>query len=504
MDQDEHGGHPLITREAVRQLFEARGFDEVGDGVPRVDGLTQDEYAQRLNQAQKDQDVVAEWPTEIPTYGTSVPAKWDGDVQREHAMADPDLSGEANLARNRDYVQSELHNAHEGGADEFRHLGNAAHALEDSYSGAHAWRNRDALAAGDPTAPVESINVWDPTPGWNGGPTGKFLSDEQGTHDERFDHVEVHDGQLAYGGDQAAANATAQMLIAHVDAKSMNDVDAREHVNTTTDQFFEGAADGVEVNHEATPEWRAERDERLDEMLGREHEKNTVEQVREFYDDAAQTVSNTYDVVAETVSDTYDAAAQGLSDTYDAAAEAVSDTYDAAAETFTDMYDAAAETVSDTYDAAAQGLSDTYDATAETVSDTYDAAAETVGDTYDAVAETVSNTYDAAAETVTDMYDSAAETVSDMYDSAAETVSDMYDSAAETVSDTYDAAADTVSDTYDVVAETVTDTYDAAAETVSDTYDAAAETVSDTYDAAADSVSDAYDAVGDAWDQLTE
>ena len=70
----------LITRDAVRQLFEARGFDDVGDGVPRVDGLTEDEYFERLNQAQKDQDVLAEWPTEIPTYGTSVPAAWDGDV----------------------------------------------------------------------------------------------------------------------------------------------------------------------------------------------------------------------------------------------------------------------------------------------------------------------------------------------------------------------------------------------------------------------------------------
>ncbi|HTH04598.1 MAG TPA: hypothetical protein VL916_01960, partial [Ilumatobacteraceae bacterium] len=389
MDQDEHGGHPLITREAVRQLFEARGFDDVGDGIPRVDGLTQDEYAARLNQAQKDQDVVAEWPTEIPTYGTSVPAEWDGDVQREHAMADPDLSGEANLARNRDYVQSELHNAHEGGDSEFRHLGNAAHALEDSYSGAHAWRDREALAAGDPTATIESINVWDPTPGWNAGPTGKFLSDEQGTHDERFDHVEVRDGQLAYGGDQAAANATAQMLIAHVDAKSMNDRDAREHVDNTTDQFFEGAADGVQVNLEATPEWRAERDARLDEMLGHEHEKNTVEQAREFYDDAAQTVSDTYDAAVQTVSDTYDAAAEAVSDTYDAAAQTVSDTYDAAVQRVSDTWDAAAESVSDTYDAAAETASNAYDAAAETITDTYDAAAETVTDTYDAAAETV-------------------------------------------------------------------------------------------------------------------
>ena len=318
MDQDEHGGHPLITREAVRQLFAMRGFDDVGDGVPRIDGLDEDEYFERLNQAQKDQDVYTEWPTEIPTYGTSVPAAWDGDVQREHAMADPDLSGDANLARNRDYVQSELHNAHEGGDDEFRHLGNAAHALEDSYSGAHVWRDREALAAGDPTAPIESINVWDPTPGWNGGPTGKFLSDEQGTHDERFDHVQVDDGHLAYGGDQAAANATAEMLIAHVDAKSMEDRDAREYVDNTTDQFFAGAAGGVEVNDDATPEWRAERDERLDETLGYEHEKNTVEQAREYYDAAAQAASDTYDAAAQGVGDTYDAAAQGLSDAADA------------------------------------------------------------------------------------------------------------------------------------------------------------------------------------------
>jgi hypothetical protein len=41
------------------------------------------------------------------------------------------------------------------------HLGAAAHALQDSYSGAHAWRE-DSVYDGDPTAPLVSLHVLTP------------------------------------------------------------------------------------------------------------------------------------------------------------------------------------------------------------------------------------------------------------------------------------------------------------------------------------------------------
>src|SRR6266487_2559308 len=151
MDQDEGAGHHAVTRQAVRELFASGRADAGG----KIDGMTEDQYYTALDSAQKYQD---RW------YGpTTHPAWMDGAAQREHGMADPSHDGTWNLQTDKSYVENQLSQAHSGGADQMQHLGNASHALEDSYSEAHAWRG-DAANQGDPTAPVTSFNVFDPLP----------------------------------------------------------------------------------------------------------------------------------------------------------------------------------------------------------------------------------------------------------------------------------------------------------------------------------------------------
>jgi hypothetical protein len=280
-DQKEDHGHHAITREAVRLFFAHRAGP---DG--KIDGMTEVEYFHALDQAQRAQDVVTPGRGEgVPTYGTSVPAKYDGDAQRMHGMADPAHDGAYNLTVDRQYVENELSIAHEGGGrdEEMKHLGAATHALEDSYSEAHAFRGA-AVNSGDPNAPVESFNVWDPTPhhdahgNWHGGKFGR--EDIQGTHDERFDEVPVAGNPnldhnfsgpvpLVHGSDRAAAEATAELLESYHDHRGESMAQANAANHETVSHFYQAPAGGQPgVNRdESDPAWIAERDRRL-----REHE----------------------------------------------------------------------------------------------------------------------------------------------------------------------------------------------------------------------------------------
>ena len=274
-DQKVNHGHHAITREAVRQLFAAKAGP---DG--RIRGMTELDYFHALDQAQRAQDVVTPGQGEgIPTYGTSVPAYVDGDAQRQHGMADPRHDGQYNLNADRNYVENELATAHEGG-QEMQHLGAATHALEDSYSEAHAFRN-DAANSGDPTAQVESFNVWRPEP--HRDSQGHFhmkgVGDEQGTHDERFDEVPVQGDPsleqsfagpvpILHGSDRAAAAATAEMLETYEQHRRDDMATAVAANHETVGQFYPAPAGGPAVNRdEGDPAWIAERDRRL-----REHE----------------------------------------------------------------------------------------------------------------------------------------------------------------------------------------------------------------------------------------
>lgn len=248
MDQEQNAGHHVITKDAVHELFTSGRADEHG----RIDGLTEDEFYDKLD---ADQAFMDRW------YGpTGLPAWADGADQREHALADPSLTGEQNLQRDRSWVQDNLAEAHDAGpasnADAMSHLGAAAHALEDSYSEAHEWRD-DSEHSGNPDAKVESINVFDPT-GIQGG--GGVFGSFEGTHDERFDHVPIDAlGHPILGEDRAAVSATAQLLENYVDEEHASHDQAVQSADQTVGQFFqEDAQHPVVVNEHPDAAWQTE------------------------------------------------------------------------------------------------------------------------------------------------------------------------------------------------------------------------------------------------------
>jgi len=266
MDQAKGAGHHAVTRQAVRELFASGRADASG----RIDGMTEEEYFHALDAAQEHQD---RW------YGpTTHPAWMDPDAQRQHGMADPNHDGAWNLETDRRYVEGELAQAHEGG-HRMEHLGAAAHALEDSYSEAHAWRG-DAADHGDPNAPIESFNVFNPLPSPGMGTWGVLGT--EGTHDERFDHVPVDEqGHLIHATDQAAAHATAQMLGAYHDHEHESMDHATAAMHETVQHFYQPGEHGVAVNTAYTDQWAAERERRLQEHQQQEqhyHEHQVCEQ----------------------------------------------------------------------------------------------------------------------------------------------------------------------------------------------------------------------------------
>jgi hypothetical protein len=253
VDQAKGAGHHAITREAVHELFASGRADVSG----RIDGMTEEEYFQALDKAQEHQD--------RPWGPTTHPAWLDGDAQRQHGMADPHHDGQWNLDTDRRYVEGQLDDAHEGGTRDtvMGHVGSAAHALEDSYSEAHAFRGQ-AADSGDPTAPVQSFNVFDPLPSWHMGTAGVLGT--EGTHDARFDQVPVDaHGNLIRGTDQAAAHATAAMLEAYTDHEHWSMDEAHTANHGTVQRFYQADAGGVAVNDQYTASWAAERDRRLAE-----------------------------------------------------------------------------------------------------------------------------------------------------------------------------------------------------------------------------------------------
>jgi hypothetical protein len=135
---------------------------------------------------------------------------------------------------------------------EMRDLGRATHALEDSYSNAHMFR--DTTDPSNPHAQVESINTFD----WAG---------KHDTHDERFDKVPLDKQHLVRSSDKAAAAGTAEMLEDYYkhrdDSEAAADTEFRKEVGS----FYQGRTPqdgGVKVNFDShDPNWQRERDERL-------------------------------------------------------------------------------------------------------------------------------------------------------------------------------------------------------------------------------------------------
>jgi hypothetical protein len=237
MDQEKGAGHHVITRVAVQNLFSS---GHVVDG--KVLGMDEEDFANALDNAQEYMD---RW------YGPTILPWWAApDAQRQHAMARGDCSGDWNLDTDKSWVEDSAVQALIAGRngnvkDAMTQLGAAVHALEDSYSEAHEWRD-SSVHSGTPYATVESINVFDPT-GVEGG--GGVLGQFEGTHDEYFDKVpEDQHGNIILGDDHAAVNAVTLLLEQWVTEQSTSIDQARSDLGDLVAKFFQPDPRDTTVN----------------------------------------------------------------------------------------------------------------------------------------------------------------------------------------------------------------------------------------------------------------
>ena len=258
MDQEPGAGHHAVTHMAAELLFKS----PIASSGGTIGGLHQTEFFHALDKAQHYAD---RW------YGRTSHAAWaDPGAQRQHAMASPYKSGIENLHTDRDYVVKELDNAQlahqHGRADaELKHLGLAVHAIEDSYSEAHAFRDKSAHA-GNPDAKIEAFNVFDPLGLSTEGPKSAPVSHVgEGTHDARFDQVPVDkQGDPTLPEHQAAAKAVAETLQKYYEHRDGDRAGAHDVHKETVDRFFQPSDGGVTVNKDYDEHYRHERDERLE------------------------------------------------------------------------------------------------------------------------------------------------------------------------------------------------------------------------------------------------
>jgi hypothetical protein len=240
MKQHGHGGwsgHHDITRAAVLKLYQRLG---AADGT--IQGWTETQYAEAVNEWQAYQDRVT-GPTTHSAYRS--PA-----VQREHFMADPFRRGDDNLRTNAAYVFEQLAAAHQNADLELKHLGAAVHALQDSYSGAHAWRE-DSVYDGDPHAPVQSLQVFTPL-------HVVGIEDGKNTHADEFDQPPTSSGSA-----RAAVEATYRLLCAYELNREEPLGQAVTAHREALGPILRPSSAAVTVNLRPTPEWAAERDRRL-------------------------------------------------------------------------------------------------------------------------------------------------------------------------------------------------------------------------------------------------
>jgi hypothetical protein len=258
-------GHREITREAVRRLFASR--PEHGPGDP-IRGLDERRYFEALDKAQAYQDRLVGAGVIRNYAGTSISVPYLGPgptahsayanprVQREHFLADPRRSGPENLSANAAYVLDRLAEARRAGGTtptprEMTHLGAAAHALQDSYSGAHAWRDT-SVYEGNAEATIQSLQVF--TPGHLIG-----IDRRRNTHYDPFDKPPAESGSA-----RAAVEATYRMLAAHEDGHSTAEAVAAATMRQVIEAMVRPDPAGVTVNLASdAADWRAERDRRM-------------------------------------------------------------------------------------------------------------------------------------------------------------------------------------------------------------------------------------------------
>jgi hypothetical protein len=247
-------GHHDITYAAVARLYQ-----HVAAPDRTVRGLRQDEYAAAVDKAQAYQDrpfgvgVITNFGglgKSFPYVGlgpTTHSAYANPDAQREHFMADPFRKGWDNLDTNTAYILEQLAAAQASPQLEFGHLGAAAHALQDSYSGAHAWRE-DSVYDGDPTAPVVSLHVFTPA-------HAVGVDDGRNTHSDEFDTPPASSGST-----RAAVEATYRMLRSY----ELNRGSSLENaLQADLGPMLRPSPAGVTVSLHPSREWTLERNRRL-------------------------------------------------------------------------------------------------------------------------------------------------------------------------------------------------------------------------------------------------
>jgi molybdopterin-guanine dinucleotide biosynthesis protein A len=350
MDQAQNAGHHAITREAVRELFAKRAQDG------KINGMDEETYFQQLDQGQAYADRTPidfheegvnhrSLSESMSDLGDTWKPYWAApDGQRNHAMADPSLSGEENLEAIQNYTVSQLEEARQAGTAgdpslEMRHLGQAAHTMEDSYSDAHTRRDAEGN--------IEQIHTFDPTNlSYDGGIV-------EGTHHAAEDEVPTTAGKrfgeesyLARTSDQQAADRVEQMLESYVD-----------HHTESSDQADSAFAQAVAPAYQ---------------------ESNTGVSVDVAPDGVLSTV------------------AKGIYQGGSAVVTAGEEAYDFAAST----YNQAADAASAAYDTASSAVSSAVDTVEDTASSAYDSASSAVSSAVDTVEDTASQAYKA----VTDLF----------------------------------------------------------------------------------------------------
>lgn len=240
MDQDPRGGHPAVTRAAVEELFK-----NAPPGAQLL-GLNKEAFYDKLNHVQHYAD-------RIISGDTLHQSSQDPDAQRHHSMADPNKSGDSNVADCRNFIAGALSVAqvqfHAGNlGDAWVSLGAAVHALEDSYSNAHVFR--DPAHPTDPHAGIEAMLNFE----WWG---------KHDTHEELFDKVPVESaGHLARPTDQAAATAVAELLHTFFSHLSDTSPSASEAYDRMVSSFIHGEGVHVFADRNA-PDYLAAREAHL-------------------------------------------------------------------------------------------------------------------------------------------------------------------------------------------------------------------------------------------------
>jgi hypothetical protein len=329
--------------------------------VIQIDGMDEDTYFQQLDkgQAYADRSPIDSFHDGVNhrSVGESVSNMGDTwkpywaapDEQRNHAMADPSMSGAENLDAIRNYTVSQLEEARAAGDTslEMRHLGQAAHVMEDSYSNAHTERDADGN--------IKQIHTFDPTNlSYDGGIV-------EGTHHASEDEVPTvsgkdfgEEGYLKRDSDRQAAHRVEQMLEGYIDHRSDSADQADAAFNQAVAPAYQHSNEGVSVD--VAPDGILSTAAKTI-YAGGSAVVSAGEEVYDFaastYDKAANVASEAYDTVSTEASEIYDTVSSAASSAVDTVEEAASGAYDSASSAASSAVDTVEDAASRAYNAVA-------------------------------------------------------------------------------------------------------------------------------------------------------